>query len=205
MGKLRKLILPLVVIAVFVLGLFLGGGLPRLLSFKAHVKFFDTPTVIQQIRTLSQLVTVKYSLEKVVVLEDVKWSEWFGTSRVLMVAHGVVNAGVDLGQLSAKDVHIAGKKITLVLPPARITDAYLDEKQTQVVERTTGILRSFDRTLEQTARQTALDDIQRAARHNGILKDAEDRARVQLANLFHQLGFETVEFRESLTLPPMGG
>jgi hypothetical protein len=204
-GKLRKLILPLAVVAVFLLGLVLGGGLPRLLSFKAHVKFFDTPTVIQQIRTLSQLVTVKYTLEKVVVLEDVKWSEWFGTSRVLMVAHGVVNAGVDLGQLSAKDVHIAGKKITLVLPPARITDAYLDEKQTQVVERTTGLLRSFDRTLEQTARQTALDDIQRAARHNGILKDAEDRARVQLANLFHQLGFETVEFRESLSLPLIGG
>ncbi len=205
MGKLRKLILPLVVVAVFLLGLLLGGGLTRLLSFKARVRFFDTPTVIQQIRTLSQLVTVKYTLEKVVVLEDVKWSEWFGTSRVLLVAHGVVNAGVDLGQLSAKDVHIAGKKISLVLPPARITDAYLDEKQTQVVERTTGLLRSFDRTLEQTARQTALDDIQRAARHNGILKDAEDRARVQLANLFHQLGFETVEFRESLSLPPIGG
>lgn len=157
-------------------------------------RFYNTSTVIQQVQTLSQLVTVKYVMEKVVVFEDVKWSETFGKSRVLMVAHGVVKAGVDLGQLTAKDVRISGKRISIVLPSARVTDAYLDETKTQVIERTTGLLRAFDKDLEQTARQQALDDIQRAARHNGILSDAEERARTQLANLFHQLGYEQVEF-----------
>src|SRR5437762_2487316 len=73
-------------------------------------------------------------------------------------------------------------------------DAELDDHLTQVVERNTGFLRSFNKDLEQTARQNAIDDIRRAARSSGILKDAEERARAQLTHLCRQLGFEDVEF-----------
>jgi hypothetical protein len=90
---------------------------------------------------------------------------------------------------------VSGKKIAIKLPPPQITDAYLDDKQTQVIERTTGLLRVFDKNLEQTARQNAIDDIRRAARNSGILKDAEERARAQLTSLCRRLGFEEVEFR----------
>ena len=41
-------------------------------------------------------MTVKYVLEKVVVLEDAKW---YGENRVILVAHGIVKAGVDLQKL----------------------------------------------------------------------------------------------------------
>ena len=81
------------------------------------------------------------------------------------------------------------------LPPTRITDVYLDEKHTQVLERDTGFLRPFNKDLEQTARQNAVDDIGRSARAAGILKDADERARAQLTTFFRQLGFEQVEFR----------
>ena len=194
--KLARAFLAVSLVAL-IFGIGLGAGLfaSRLWGGGSR-HFLNTSTVIRQVQTLAQLVTVKYSMEKIVVLEDVKWSETFGTSRVLMVAHGVVKAGVDLGGLKPGDVRISGKSISLSLPAPRITDAYLDEKLTQVVERTTGLLRSFDKSLEQTARQQALEDIQRAARRGGILKDADERARAQLANLFHQLGFEHVEFRE---------
>ena len=200
----RAFFAAVVLTLVFALGIGIGFFAPRLLTRESR-HFLNTATVIRQVQTLAQLVTVKYSVEKIVALEDVKWSEAFGTSRVLLVAHGVVKAGVDLGQVSARDVKISGKKISIVLPPARITDAYLDEKQTQVIERTTGLLRAFDKDLEQAARQQALDDIQRGARHNGILPDAEERARTQLANLFHQLGFESVEFKERLLPALLGG
>jgi hypothetical protein len=203
---LRWIFLALALAALFALGIGVGLLAPRLAGLRPEKRYLDTATVIQQVQTLSQLVTVKYVMEKVIVLDDVKWSEWLGTSRVLMVAHGVVKAGVDLGQINARDVQVSGRKIVIILPPARITDAYLDEKQTQVIERTTGLLRAFDKDLEQTARQQALDDIERAARHNGILQDARDKAQSQLANLFHQLGYETVEFREGfLPLPVSGG
>jgi hypothetical protein len=35
-----------------------------------------------------------------------------------------------------------------------------------------------------------------AARYNGIYEDAEERARLQLSNLFRQLGYE-VEFQKN--------
>lgn len=175
-------------------GVAIGLLAPRLLTGSLR-NILSTSTVIQQVRTLSQLVTVSLVMEKVVVLEDVKWLEGWGTSRVLLLAHGEVKAGVDLGRLGPGDVRIAGKSISIVLPPAQITDAFLDEKQTQVIERTTGLLRAFDKDLESAARQQALDDIKRSARRAGILRQAEERARLQLANLFHQLGFDHVEFR----------
>jgi hypothetical protein len=203
---LRWILLALGLAALFALGIGVGIIAPRLAGLREDKRFLNTDTVVQQVQTLAQLVTVKYVMEKVVVLDDVKWSEWLGTSRVLMVAHGVVKAGVDVSRITARDVRISGRKIVISLPPAQITDAYLDEKETQVIERTTGLLRSFDKDLEQTARQQALDDIERAARHNGILQDAKERAQTQLANLFHQLGYETVEFREGfLPAPATGG
>ena len=66
---------------------------------------------------------------------------------------------------------------------------------------------AFDKNLESVARQQALDDIRRAARRGGILKEAETKAREQLANLFHQLGFDVVEFRDGgpvINLPGPG-
>jgi hypothetical protein len=53
-------------------------------------------------------------------------------------------------------------------------------------------LRAFDKDLEQNARRQAVDDLRIAARSNRIYEDAEERARLQLANLFHQLGYEVV-------------
>jgi len=181
-------------VAIFIGGLGLGYLLPPWLGLFPRRVVYNTATVIQQIQTVSELVTVKYVLERVVILEDVKWIAGLGESRVLLLAHGVVKGGIDLSKLQEGDVRISGKKVVIKLPPARIMEAYLDEKQTRVIERTTGLLRTFDKDLEQTARQNAVDDIRRAARTGGILTEADIRARAQLTNLFKQIGFESVEF-----------
>jgi hypothetical protein len=139
-------------------------------------------------------------MEKVVILSDIEaYKEFFlpgsGENRVLMVAHGIVKAGINLEELKPGDIEISNNKLIIKLPPARVTDHYLDDKYTRIVEYKTGLLRSFNKDLEQDARTQAVLDIDRAAREEGILKDAEDRAKSQLTNLFHQLGYEQVEFR----------
>ncbi len=191
--KYGRLILVLVALPLMLaLGLWLGFFVRRLLPGGAGPIVYNTATVLRQVQTLSQLVTVKYVLEKVVIFEDAKWYPG-GDSRVLLVAHGVVKAGVDFDKMKLEDVRLNGKKLTIKLPPAQITDCYLDDQQTRVVERTTGLLRTFDKDLEQTARKVAVDDIRRGARSAGILKDADERARAQLEKFFQQMGFE-VEF-----------
>jgi hypothetical protein len=178
-----------IVLLVFVLGCFLGNFANRWLSL-ASPQILNTAAILKQVQTLSQLVTVKYVLEKVVVLDDAKW---YGESRVILVAHGVVKAGIDLEGLQAADVKISDRKIILTLPRPRMTDVYLDDHRTEILERTTGIMRIFDKDLEQNARRQAVDDIRRAALDNGILKDADERAHSQLSNLLYQLGFQQVE------------
>jgi len=149
--------------------------------------------VVKEIQTLAQLVTVQYVIQKVVVEQDVKW---FGENRVLLVAHGVVKAGVDLQRLQLEDVEVSGAKVRIQLPPPQIIDGYLDETKTQIIERSTGLLRTFDKDLETVARQHAVMDIRRAAREEGILKEADERARSQLIALLLRLGFEQVEIED---------
>jgi hypothetical protein len=190
---LKKAVLALAaLIVIFALGLSLGFVAHRWLPF-GGASSLNTATLLTQVQTLRHLVTVKYVLEKVVIYEDAKW---YGDNRVLLVAHGVVKAGIDLAAMQAGDIQIADNDIRVALPPARITDVYLDDRRTEILERSTGILRSFDKDLEQNARMQAVEDLRRAASENGILTDAAERARTQLTALFQQLGFTTVEFRQ---------
>ena len=64
-----------------------------------------------------------------------------------------------------------------------------------MIDHSTGLLRAYDKDLEQTARQNAVDDIARAARRGGILDDANTRAKQELETLLKRTGFERVEFR----------
>ncbi|MGD1084045.1 MAG: DUF4230 domain-containing protein [Verrucomicrobiota bacterium] len=149
-------------------------------------------TLLRQVQSLSQLVTVKYVMEKFV---DVRDSKWYGDNNVLLVAQGVVKAGINLDNLQPADLEVSDKKITITLPHPDIMDAYLDDKNTQVIERTTGFMRKFDKDLEQKTRAQAVEEIRLLAEEHGILKDAQDRAKAQVESLFHQLGFADVEVR----------
>lgn len=191
MHKNRVAISIFVVATLLALGIFRFGILPKILALRGP-RTLNTSAVIRQVQTLTDVVTIKYVIEKVVVFEDVKW---YGESRVLLVAHGIVKAGINLGTLTEKDIKQEGTKLIVILPPARITDVYLDDQRTEVVERTTGVLRRFDKDLEQSARRIAVDDIGRAARRDGILKEADDRARTMLTAFCKQLGYTEVEFR----------
>lgn len=157
-----------------------------------------TAVFLRSIQTLNQLVTVQHRLEKVVVLEDPptgKLALLAGDNRVILVAHGVVKAGVDLSQIHDTDIRWRGSNLFLRLPPSQITDIYLDEHRTQVIEHKTGFLRRFDLQLPDRARQQALQDIRRAAREFGILQEADQRARLCLQKFLEPMGIP-VQFEE---------
>jgi Protein of unknown function (DUF4230) len=192
----RRLLIALLAVAVAMavlaalgLGVLVGRGL---FGGDRPPPIAVTPELLLRVQGLNQLVTVRYVIEKVVLLEDVKW---YGESRVLMVAHGIANAGIDLSKIGPDRVTVDGRDVTVRIPRPRLLDVYLDDRRTQVVERNTGVLRSFDKDLEQNARVQALDQIRIAARESGIIKDAEDRARRQLESLFLAAGFEHVTVR----------
>ena len=185
--------------------LWIGLKIGRHFSSQGPHRMYETPVLLQQVQTLSELVTVKYVVEKIEIWDDPPsgWRQFVaGDNRILLLARGVVKAGVDFSKLKAADIKVQGKTIWINLPPARITDAYLDDKETKVIERTTGFLRSFDKDLEQNVRLTAVNDMRQSASRGGIVKDANDRARTQLVSFFRLMGFERVEFSEGTVPPP---
>ncbi len=194
MKNVTTVLLGIFLIGVFALGLGLGVFAPRLEGLVSHAPRYRSATLLTQVQAVSELVTVKYIIERVVEQDDVKWIAGLGENRVLLLAHGVVKAGIDLSKLTPSDLVVTGREVRIKLPPPRITEAYLDEKKTRVIERTTGLLRSFDKDLEQRAREHAITDNESAALEGGILTDAQSRARAQLTVLLKQLGFESVKF-----------
>jgi len=190
MSKLRLASIAGILLVVLSMGLLAGILLPRFVSVGVSRSAVPTVAVVKEIQTLSQLVTVQYVIERVIVEEDVRW---YGENRVLLVAHGVVKAGVDFQRLNPEDVEISGTRVRLTMPPSQMLDTYLDESKTQIIERSTGLLRMFDKDLETVARQHAVMDLRRAAKEEGILDDAEERARDQLRAMLLRLGFEEVE------------
>src|SRR6266478_710538 len=135
--KQRLAIIFLVLAVIFTVGLVIGVLLPRLAGIGvARGRVYNTSTILQQVQTLSELVTVKYVMEKVVIQED--------------PPHGTFKAGVDLSKMKPEDLRLSGKQVIMALPKAQITDAYLDETQTKIVEHSTSFLRDFNKDLEQT-------------------------------------------------------
>jgi Protein of unknown function (DUF4230) len=196
---LKTFLLLILVLAIFAGGIWLGIKFTAKSGSGVHEE--STETVVEQIQTLSDLVTVKYVVEKVVVLDDVKW---YGENRVLLVAHGIIKGGIDLKKLKPGDVVVSGKKIVIRLPPPQITDAYLDDQKSKVIDHTTGLLRVFDKDLEQTAREEAVLDIRGAAIQNGILNDANERAQLELAVFLHQAGYDEIKFEGGKPFVPSG-
>jgi hypothetical protein len=189
MLQIRLIMLGMVIAIAGGVGLSLGLLFPRLPTQAAGpARSLDTSTLIQEVQGLSELVTVKYVLEKVVVLEDVRW---YGGNRVLLLAHGIVKAGVDLRALEPEDLLLEGNLVVVKLPPATITDVYLEENSTRVIEHSTGLLRAFDKDLQIAARRQAIDELRRSARHSGIHEDAQEQAQQLLRTFFGQLGLET--------------
>ena len=189
--------------------LWIGWRVGRRPNVQGPRRMYDTPVLLEQVQTLSELVTVKYVVEKVEIWDDPPsgWRQFVaGDNRILLLARGVVKAGVDFKQLKPSDLKVNGKTLWINLPPARITDAYLDDKETKVIERSTGFLRSFDKDLEQNVRLTAVNDMRTASLRGGIVNDANERARTELAGFFHAMGFERVEFNvANVALPNFGG
>jgi hypothetical protein len=162
------------------------------LTKPSTVTVYGTAAVLKQVQQLNELVSVKYVIEKIVGMSDINI---FGEDRVLLIAHGVVKAGVRLDELKEGDVRLgADGAVTVRLPRARILDVYLDEKRTQVYERSTGIFRKFNKDLEKQARDNAVDSIRVAAQEMDIQREAQERAEKDIERLLLVLGFKQVKF-----------
>jgi hypothetical protein len=155
----------------------------------------DPVTIIHEVRALARLETIQYTVEKVITAEIGGGPfEFLNKDRLLLVAHGTVIAGVDLEKLTPEDLWLDGSVLNVRLPAAEVFIAALDNEKSYIFERETSILRQSDPNLETLARQSAEQEIKKAAIEDGILNIAQQNAESYLTRLFLSLGYTDVIF-----------
>jgi hypothetical protein len=158
----------------------------------------DLPVVVTQIRELAELVSVKYTVQKVVGLEEEK--KPFGSERLLLIVQADVLGGVDLSEIREEDIaRTSDGGVRIALPAARVFHVVLDENETRVWDRqitwwTPWVPENPD--LERQARLVALESIKETAFDMGIHRDGRRNAEQTIRRLLEASGVEPVEFVE---------
>jgi|SRR5580700_2728473 hypothetical protein len=153
------------------------------------------PTVVMQIRRLSRLESVAFSMDKMVSgdREGRLLPPFLTGDKILLEVHGEADAGVDLGQLAPADVQVSGHAVHVHLPPAQIFTVALDDQKTHVYQRQTGLLVPADPALEGEVREHAVENLRQSALAAGILTTAHNNACATVTKLLLGLNFENVQ------------
>jgi hypothetical protein len=205
-GLGTTLVLAFVIVLVGVgLGLVLGTSsivervpvVGPLLFEEEPAQTTTSPVVVEGIQDLNQLATVRWRESVIVTRESggTDLEQLLVGEKVLLVAAGDVEAGVDLESLGRDDVRVSGETVTIRLPEPEILSVSLDEEATGVYDRDFGPLnlRPDDDLVEQ-ARAAALDRLEQTARDEDILEQAEQNAENGIRAFVTSLGFEEVRF-----------
>jgi hypothetical protein len=156
-----------------------------------------TGPVVEDIQELDQLATVRWT-EPVPVTKETGGAildRLFNGEKVLVIATGEVEAGIDLGDIGKDDVSVNSDTVTIDLPEPEILSASLDEEKIRVYDRDFSPLNVRpDDDLVEEARLQAVEKI-RDARENKILDTAEHNAEDSVRAFVTTLGFEEVQFR----------
>jgi hypothetical protein len=205
-GFLTTLVLALVIV---VLSVGIGVGISRFdfaermpligpLLQERPARTTASPVVVEGVRGLDRLATVRVTESIIVTREsasDNALDRLFSGEKVLLVASGNVEAGVDLADLGEDDVEVRDDTVTIRLPEPEVLSASLDEDKTRVYDRDYAPLNLHPNDdLVEEARATAEERIEAAARENGVLDTAETNAEQSIRAFVTALGFEEVRF-----------
>lgn len=194
----------LVVLAVVLLLKGISGLWPSFDNpFRTETVDRSSPVVLQAIQDLRRFQAASGHFEVIVDVEkDTRFvPAAIRGERVLFVAVGSVDAGVDFSQLDdeAIDVSADRRRVVLDLPRARFFDARVDPKRSYVYDRDRGLI---DRvaslfqdspTGERELYVLAEAKLLTAARSgSGILARAERNTRAALVAMLRALGFREV-------------
>lgn len=166
------------------------------------------PAVLKSIQNLHDFRAASGHFE---VIVDVEQNTRFVPSaikgqRVLFVAVGAVDAGIDFSHLDVDAVEVSPDRrgVTLELPPATFREPELDLDRSYVYDRDRGAIDRIQSLLgEDTGADPELytlaeEKLADAARDgSGLLARAEANTRAMLAGLLRALGFTRVEIRFS--------
>jgi Protein of unknown function (DUF4230) len=172
--------------------------------FRTETVDRSRPAVLKAIQDLEQLRAASGHFEVIVDVEkDTRFvPAVIRGERVLFVAVGTVDAGVDLAGVDEDAVDVRGRRASIDLPAARLLAVRVDPERSYVYDRDRGLVDRVASILqdsptgERELYSLAEDKLVAAARGgSGLLARAERNTRSTLTALLRALGFEQIEIR----------
>jgi Protein of unknown function (DUF4230) len=170
--------------------------------FRSETVDRSGPAVLRSIEDIGDYRAAAGHFEIVIDLEKdtALPSELLG-ERLLFVAVGTVDAGVDFAALDEESVEVSSdrRSATITLPAVHFYDPVLDLDRSYVYERDEGLFNELgglftdEPNYQQELYRLAEDKMAAAARQgSGIQARAEENTREMLESLLGSLGFTTV-------------
>jgi Protein of unknown function (DUF4230) len=194
---------------VLVLGFFFVGWVRDLIPnfgnpFTTETVDRTGPAVLKSIRNLEDYRAASGHFEVIVDVEqDTRFiPAQIKGERVLFVAVGNVDAGVDFSGLDESAVEVSDdrRSVRLELPPAAFREPELDLDRSHVYDRDRGVIDrlgsifSEDPSIQRDLYPLAEEKLAEAARDgSGLLERAERNTRQMLEGLLRSLGFTSIE------------
>jgi hypothetical protein len=117
-----------------------------------------------------------------------------GADRVLLMAVGEVQAGVDLSQVRSSDFEIDGSRLTLILPGASVTSVELLPGESRIYDSKHSWAFSEYEGLEKEALEEARQQLRETVESSdSMMSLAETLARLQLSDFLRKAGFTEID------------
>ena len=189
------------VFAIALVGIGSLGLLPGLPNpFATDTVDRNRPVLLESLADVSDYTAARGNFEVLVdTEEDARYiPDFIKGERVVLSAVGNVEAIVEFDGLTDGAIEVDGDAVTITLPPPELTDARLDNEQTEVVSRSRGLLDRVggafagDPVDDQDLYVAAESKLEQAAADSELLERAEDNTTKMLRALVQELGYEDV-------------
>lgn len=156
------------------------------------------------LKNMSELATSKYVVTKIIKANDNKTWYKAGDRKILMTCKATLVAGIDLSGITANDVEIEEKNISLTIPKAHLISIDIKPADIRTAYEEISMFRSKFTSQEKDALASqAENQIKKSADSLGILTTAETNATLFLGSFLRQQGFEKIDiqFRDNVNKP----
>jgi hypothetical protein len=154
----------------------------------------QSTTVLERIQALSELTTTRFNYSSLITSQRELPPLLAGLygDKMVMVAVGHVNAGIDMKEITLENITKDGDSITIKLPPPRLSDCFLDEKSSYVVSRDTGLFAKPAPNMDVEARRYAVAQFRDMATKDEIMSRVQEQAKIVIITFVTNMGAKQV-------------
>ncbi len=189
MKKIRYILLLSIVLLVLVCALVLFFSLNKqpLVSVETKGNIMPTPMEVENVRSIGQWEFLTLSDEEIV---DTVRHSFFGDKELSRIYYGTLRLGSDLSKAGDDLVRANNDSVVVTLPKITLLDShFIDEARTRPLiedgKWTEADRAALTRKAERMMRKRCLT--------KANLQKASDNARIQVAALFHAMGYKHVQ------------